>query len=55
MSKTGDMYLGELERKDEIISELLEALERAVLILEGYNGLEAKKMRAVIAKAKGES
>jgi len=34
--------------------ELLEALERMVLICEAYNGLEAKKARAVIAKAKGE-
>ncbi len=35
--------------------ELLEALERLILICEAYNGLEAKKSRAIVAKARGEA
>jgi hypothetical protein len=35
--------------------ELLEALERMILICKVYNGLEAKKARDVVAKAKGEN
>jgi len=33
--------------------ELLEALERLIRICEAYNGLEAKKARAIVEKAKG--
>lgn len=68
MSKTGDMYLRESENKDEIISDLLEALKLAEykmyeMLQVGHFEDDAQenfaralvKIKVAIAKAEGKS